>query len=90
MGRKKADLWTLEDLARRVWEERSQIIRIGQDDHPPYYMTTLRHPTIRVLYDQVDEDIHKEFVYPFECDPVGESLTKPENVLRLINYARYY
>lgn len=45
---------------------------------------------IRVLYDQVDEDIHKEFVYPFECDPVGESLAKPENVLRLINYARYY
>lgn len=52
MGRKKADLWPLEDLARRVWEERSQIIRIGQDDHPPYYMTNLRHPTIRVLYDQ--------------------------------------
>ena len=47
-----ADLWTLEDLARRVWEERSKIIRIGQDDHPPYYMTNLRHPTIRVLYDQ--------------------------------------
>ena len=58
MNRQQTDRWPLEELARRVWEERSQIVRIGNEKEVPYYMLNIRHPTIRTLYDTWRRNLH--------------------------------
>lgn len=49
---RKTDRWTLAELARRIWEERSRIVLIGNEKQVPYYMLNIRQPGIGELYRQ--------------------------------------
>lgn len=44
--------WSLEELARRIWEERAQVVKIGREKELPCYMLNIRQPTIGELYRQ--------------------------------------
>lgn len=45
-----SDPWPLEELARRIWEERKQIVQIGRESDLPYYMLNIRQPSVAALY----------------------------------------
>lgn len=70
-----ADLWTLEKLARRVWEERSQIVRIGQEKEIPYYLLNLRHPAIRTIYDSWRRSKHAISFPPSDIERIAWELS---------------